>query len=119
MPGTLTHNSYGKSAVRLTKVLRDGPVHELFEIEATIQLEGDFGPAYTAGDNRNVVATDSVKNTVYVAAAHSGGTPRRCRPALPRSLERMFECRDCCAEALHVQNLSVRATTFSAPDLNP
>lgn len=68
MPATLTHNSYGKSAVRLTKVVRNGPVHELFEISADIQLEGDFGPAYAAGDNRAVVATDSVKNTVYVLA---------------------------------------------------
>jgi urate oxidase len=68
MPNVITHNSYGKSAVRLTKVVRTGPVHELFEIDAAIQLEGDFEPAYRAGDNRNVVATDSIKNTVYVLA---------------------------------------------------
>jgi urate oxidase len=68
MPNVLTHNSYGKSAVRLTKVVRAGSVHHLFEIEAAIQLEGDFEPAYLAGDNRGVVATDSVKNTVYVLA---------------------------------------------------
>jgi urate oxidase len=68
MPDLLVHNSYGKSAVRLTKVVRNGPVHELFEIDAAIQLEGDFEPAYRDGDNRNVVATDSIKNTVYVLA---------------------------------------------------
>ncbi len=68
MPSNLTHNSYGKSAVRLTKVVRNGDVHELFEIDAAIQLEGDFEPAYRDGDNRNVVATDSIKNTVYVLA---------------------------------------------------
>ena len=65
---TLIHNSYGKSAVRLTKVVRNGARHELFELNAGIQLEGDFAPAYTAGDNRAVVATDSIKNTVYVLA---------------------------------------------------
>ena len=65
---TLSFNSYGKSAVRLTKVVRNGPVHELFEIDAAIQLAGDFEPAYTAGDNRNVIATDTMKNTVYVLA---------------------------------------------------
>ncbi|HEV7300996.1 MAG TPA: urate oxidase [Tepidisphaeraceae bacterium] len=65
---TLGFNSYGKSRVRLTKVVRNGPVHELFEIDAAIQLQGDFGAAYTAGDNRDVVATDSIKNTVYVLA---------------------------------------------------
>lgn len=68
MPTTLTHNAYGKSRVRLTKVVRRGPVHELFEIDAAVQLEGDFEAAYRAGDNRDVVATDTIKNTVYVLA---------------------------------------------------
>ena len=66
--GTLGHNSYGKSGIRLTKVVRNGPRHELFEITANIELEGDFAAAYTDGDNRNCVATDSMKNTVYVLA---------------------------------------------------
>lgn len=64
----LQHSSYGKSRVRLTKVVRNGPVHELFEIDAAIKLEGDFDPAYREGDNRDVIATDSIKNTVYVLA---------------------------------------------------
>jgi urate oxidase len=68
MPFNLTHNAYGKSAVRLTKVVRNGPVHELFEIDAAIQLEGEFSAAYETGDNRNIVATDTIKNTVYVLA---------------------------------------------------
>ena len=68
MPATLRHNAYGKSRVRLTKVVRAGSTHELFEIDAAIQLEGDFAAAYQDGDNRKVIATDSVKNTVYVLA---------------------------------------------------
>ena len=64
----LTHNAYGKSAVRLTKVVRRGEHHTLFEIDAAVQLEGDFAAAYTDGDNRQVVATDTIKNTVYVVA---------------------------------------------------
>ena len=64
----LTENAYGKSAVRLTKVVRDGDRHTLYEIDAAIELEGDFAAAYTAGDNTNAVATDSMKNTVYVLA---------------------------------------------------
>jgi urate oxidase len=68
MPNNLIHNSYGKSAVRLTKVVRNGARHELFEIDAQIQLQGDFEPAYRDGDNSSVVATDSIKNTVYVLA---------------------------------------------------
>ena len=65
----LSRSSYGKSGIRLTKVVRrpDG-LHELFEIEAAITLEGDFSAAYTAGDNRQVIATDTIKNTVYVLA---------------------------------------------------
>jgi urate oxidase len=68
MDSLLTHNSYGKSGVRMTKVVRNGPVHELFEIDAAVKLEGDFEAAYRDGDNRNVVATDTIKNTVYVLA---------------------------------------------------
>ncbi|MGC4033746.1 MAG: urate oxidase [Tepidisphaeraceae bacterium] len=64
----LTHNAYGKSAVRLTKVVRHGGHHTLFEIDAAVQLEGDFAASYTAGDNRQVIATDTIKNTVYVVA---------------------------------------------------
>lgn len=68
MPHDLTYHNYGKSRVRLTKVVRRTPVHQLFEIDAQILLEGAFDAAYTAGDNRNVVATDTIKNTVYVLA---------------------------------------------------
>jgi urate oxidase len=66
----LTGNSYGKSSIRVTKVVRaDGRQrHKLFEVEAAIQLEGDFDRAYTHGDNANCIATDSMKNTVYVLA---------------------------------------------------
>ena len=64
----LTHNSYGKSDVRLTKVVRNGSRHELFEITASIQIEGDFAAAYTQGDNRQCVATDTMKNFVYIKA---------------------------------------------------
>ena len=68
MAFVLSDNSYGKSKVRLTKVVRKGAVHELFEIDAAIQLTGDFDAAYYDGDNTQVVATDSIKNTVYVLA---------------------------------------------------
>jgi urate oxidase len=55
--------------VRLTKVVRhpDGR-HDLYEFCVDVQLEGDFADSYTAGDNTKIVATDSMKNTVYVLA---------------------------------------------------
>lgn len=64
----LVHNAYGKSLVRLTKVTRQGDRHDLNEVTVAIQLEGDFTAAYTEGDNRLVVATDTMKNTVYALA---------------------------------------------------
>ncbi|MEM6332040.1 MAG: factor-independent urate hydroxylase [Planctomycetota bacterium] len=64
----LTANSYGKSKVRLTKVIRRGALHDVLEMAVDIRLEGDFAASYTDGDNTRVVATDSMKNTVYVLA---------------------------------------------------
>lgn len=68
-PGKIVHDSYGKSRVRLTKVIRRGEQHTLMELNVDIQLEGDFQDTYLTGDNSKVVATDSMKNTVYVLAA--------------------------------------------------
>lgn len=68
MKHQLSYNCYGKARVRLTKVVRKSNVHELYEIDAKVLLEGDFAAAYTEADNRLVVATDTIKNTVYVVA---------------------------------------------------
>ena len=68
MSAALVHDAYGKSLVRLTKVTRHPDRHELKELAAAIQLEGDFTAAYTDGDNRKVIATDTMKNTVYALA---------------------------------------------------
>lgn len=64
----MVHNSYGKSRVRLTKVTR-GQVHSIVELSLDVQLEGDFESCFTHGDNSAVIATDSMKNTIYVLAA--------------------------------------------------
>jgi|AGTN01.2.fsa_nt_gi urate oxidase len=68
-PGELVENAYGKSRVRLSKISRRDDRHELDEISINIQLQGDFAGAYITGDNSQIVATDSMKNTVYVLAA--------------------------------------------------
>ena len=65
----LSHNSYGKQQVRLTKVKRGADRHELVEITVGIRLMGDFQSTYLTGDNSQVVATDTMKNTVYALAA--------------------------------------------------
>jgi urate oxidase len=64
----LTENHYGKSEVRLTKIIRDGDRHQLLEFSVSITLTGDFQGSYTSGDNSKIIATDSMKNTVYVLA---------------------------------------------------
>ncbi len=66
----LTHNSYGKSRVRLTKVTRHPDRHDLQEVTVDVELEGDFDAAYTSGDNSRIIATDTMKNTVYALARH-------------------------------------------------
>ncbi len=67
----LMENRYGKSRVRLLKVWRDGERHEIREWTLGLSLEGDFERAFTAGDNAGLMATDTMKNTVYSVARES------------------------------------------------
>jgi urate oxidase len=64
----LAWNAYGKAAVRLVKVDRGAAAHVLHDLTVDVQLQGDFGPAHTAGDNSQVLPTDTMKNTVYALA---------------------------------------------------
>lgn len=68
MSPILTSNSYGKSAVRVLKVERYGHRHVIRELAVDIVLEGEFTEAHTAGDNSDVLPTDTMKNTVYAKA---------------------------------------------------
>jgi len=61
-------NSYGKSGVRLLKVVRGADRHEIIEYTVDILLNGDFETVHTKGDNSKVLPTDTMKNTVYVMA---------------------------------------------------
>ncbi|MBL8007220.1 MAG: urate oxidase [Ignavibacteria bacterium] len=64
----LSQNNYGKSGVRVLKVTKNSSVHEIKEMNVNVQLEGDFDKVHTEGDNRKVLPTDTMKNTVYVLA---------------------------------------------------
>ncbi len=68
-PPRIAQHSYGKSRVCLTKLTRHPDRHDLKEIAVEILLEGDFEASYLTGDNRLVVPTDTMKNTVYALAA--------------------------------------------------
>ena len=68
MPNVLVRNNYGKSHVRLMKLVKHAERHEVRELTVDTQLEGDYGPAHVLGDNTAVLPTDTMKNTVYVLA---------------------------------------------------
>jgi urate oxidase len=65
----LTHTAYGKSRVRLVQVKRGDGRHELQDLTVAIRFEGDYDASYVDGDNRDVLPTDTMKNTVYALAA--------------------------------------------------
>ena len=71
-PPNVVEQSYGKSNVRLSRIQRHKQHHEFFDLTIWIVLDGDFIPAYVAGDNSKIVATDTMKNTVYVLASRHG-----------------------------------------------
>ncbi len=64
----LGQNNYGKSRVRLVKVFRDSERHEVVDLDVAVTLEGDFVAAHVAGDNSALLATDTMRNTVYALA---------------------------------------------------
>ncbi len=64
----LGQNNYGKSEVRLVKVKRDTPRHEIWDLRVDVALEGDFEAAHVEGDNSRLLATDTMRNTVYALA---------------------------------------------------
>ncbi len=66
-------NRYGKAAVRVFKVHGTG-VGGVSDLTVRVACVGDFGPVHTNGDNTPLVATDTMKNTVYALAQERLGT---------------------------------------------
>ncbi|KAI0533484.1 hypothetical protein GGR58DRAFT_112766 [Xylaria digitata] len=66
----LTSARYGKDNVRVCKVQRDAATgtHKVTEMTVCCLLEGKIEESYTKADNAPVVATDSMKNTIYIKA---------------------------------------------------
>jgi urate oxidase len=65
---TLGPNNYGKSGVRVVRVGRETPRHELRDLTVHTALSGDLDATHYAGDNTGVLPTDTQKNTVYAFA---------------------------------------------------
>ena len=68
MSAILSHHSYGKSRIRLTKVTRRKERHDVRELTIDIALQGEFERSYTGGDNRLIIPTDTMKNVAFALA---------------------------------------------------
>ena len=67
---TLGHTQYGKAENRVVRLLRDDDPHRICDYNVSVSLAGDFDAAHLDGDNRNVLPTDTAKNTTFAYAAH-------------------------------------------------
>ncbi|EDV31372.1 uncharacterized protein Dana_GF15322 [Drosophila ananassae] len=68
----ITDHGYGKDAVKVLHVSRKGPVHTIQEYEVGTHLKLYSKKDYYQGNNSDIVATDSQKNTVYLLAKKHG-----------------------------------------------
>lgn len=64
----LGRHGYGKSEIRVVKVTRAPGRHALRDLTIDVGLEGDFKAAHVSGDNRALLATDTMRNVVYALA---------------------------------------------------
>jgi urate oxidase len=75
MTFVLSQSNYGKSAVRLVKVVRNEGRHELSDLTVDVMLDGEFRAAHEEGENSALIATDTMRNAVYaLAAKHDVGS---------------------------------------------
>jgi urate oxidase len=74
---SLSSARYGKDNVRVYKVHKDDStgIHTVTEMTVCALLEGEIETSYTIADNSVVVATDSIKNTIYIKAKENPVNP--------------------------------------------
>jgi len=72
MSVVLGPNRYGKAETRVVRVVRDGSVHHLKDLNVSTSLSGEMTAVHLTGDNANVLPTDSQKNTVFAFARKYG-----------------------------------------------
>jgi urate oxidase len=81
----LGDNRYGKAESRLVRVVRETDRHVVRDLTVSSSLRGDFDAAHLEGDQRNVLPTDTQKNTVYAfAKQHGVGTAEEFGQLLAR-----------------------------------
>ncbi|XP_056388528.1 uricase-like [Hyla sarda] len=67
-----SRTGYGKDAVKVLQIKREGKQHFIKEIEASVQLTLKSKKDYLEGDNGDIIPTDTIKNTVYALAKLKG-----------------------------------------------
>ncbi|GAA3445680.1 factor-independent urate hydroxylase [Planomonospora venezuelensis] len=72
MTVVLGPNRYGKAETRVVRVVRDGGVHSIKDINVSSALSGDMEDVHLTGDNAAVLPTDTQKNTAYAFARKHG-----------------------------------------------
>lgn len=68
----LGQNQYGKAETRVVRMVRDGAVHHIKDLNVSVALSGDMADVHRHGDNTGVLPTDTMKNTVYAFAQKHG-----------------------------------------------
>ena len=68
----LGKNQYGKAENRVVRIYRDSPRHEIHDVNVSTCLRGDFSGAHLAGDQADVLPTDTQKQTAYAYAKEKG-----------------------------------------------
>jgi urate oxidase len=68
----LGKNQYGKAENRIVRIYHDTPRHEIHDINVSTCLRGDFSAAHLAGDQSDVLPTDTQKQTAYAYAKEKG-----------------------------------------------
>ncbi|NP_001083634.1 urate oxidase L homeolog [Xenopus laevis] len=63
---------YGKNAVKVLQIKRNGKQHFIKEIEASVQLTLKSKKDYLEGDNADIIPTDTIKNTIYALTKLKG-----------------------------------------------
>ena len=65
-------NQYGKAESRVVRIYRDTPRHQIRDLNVSSALRGRFEDAHTTGDQRDVLPTDTQKNTAFAFAKEKG-----------------------------------------------
>jgi urate oxidase len=65
-------NQYGKAENRVVRIYRDTPRHEIRDLNVSTALRGRFEDAHITGEQKDVLPTDTQKNTAFAFAKEKG-----------------------------------------------